>query len=127
MAFLFRPREPPVEGTLSPSQAETGRHAGLGIDIRSLIDRVKSTMRPAAGDQAADEPEQQGRIARLLRVPLSPVKTKMDVDVKTKVDVDDEDESGAAGDSLNGRDPPPPKLSFKSYRRARRARRGLAA
>ena len=127
MAFLFRPREPPVEGTLSPSQAETGRHAGLGIDIRSLIDRVKSTMRPAAGDQAADEPEQQGRIARLLRVPLSPVKTKVDVDVKTKVDVDDEDESGAAGDSLNGRDPPPPKLSFKSYRRARRARRGLAA
>ena len=119
MAFLFRPREPSVEGAPGPSQAETGWRAGLGRSLGSLVDRVKSTVLSAAGDQAADEATQPGRIARLWHVPLPPV--------KTKAEADDADESGAAGVSVDGRDPPPPKSSFKSYRRARRARRSLAA
>ena len=75
-AFLFRPREPSVEGAPGPSQAETGWRAGIGLGLGSLIDRVKSTVLPAAGDQAADEATRQSRIARLLRGPLPPVKTK---------------------------------------------------
>ena len=118
-AFSFRPREPSVEGAPGPSQAETGWRAGIGLGLGSLIDRVKSTVLPAAGDQAADEATQQSRIARLLRGPLPPVKTKAEKEDGAKV------ESGAVHG--NGRDPPPPKSSFKSYRRARKAGRSLAA
>ena len=99
-----------MEGAPGPSQAETGWRAGLGLGLGSLIDRVKSTVLPAAGDQAADEATQQSRIARLLRGPLPPVKTKVEKEDGAEA------ESGAAGVSVNGRDPPPPKSSFKSYR-----------
>jgi hypothetical protein len=121
MASFLRPREPSVEGAPGPSRAETGWRAGLGLGLGSLIDRVKGTVLPAAGDRSADEAAQQSRIARLLRRPLPPVKTE------TAKEVGAETKSGAAGVSANGRDPPPPKSSFKSYRRARRARRSLAA
>ena len=110
-----------MEGAPGPSQAETGWRAGLGLGLGSLIDRVKSTVLPAAGDQAADEATQQSRIARLLRGPLPPVKTKAEKEDGAEA------ESGAAGVSVNGRDPPPCKSSFKSYRRARKAGRSLAA
>ena len=121
MASFLRPREPSVEGAPGPSRAETGWRAGLGLRLGSLIDRVKGTVLPAAGDRSADEAAQQSRIARLLRGPLPPVKTE------TAKEDGAETERGAAGVSANGRDPPPPKSSFKSYRRARRARRSLAA
>ncbi len=121
MASFLLPREPSVEGAPGPSRAETGWRAGLGLGLGSLIDRVKGTVLPAAGDRSADEAAQQSRIARLLRRPLPPVKTE------TAKEVGAETKSGAAGVSANGRDPPPPKSSFKSYRRARRARRSLAA
>ena len=67
MASFLRPREPSVEGAPGPSRAETGWRAGLGLGLGSLIDRVKSTVLPAAGDRSADEAAQQSRIARLLR------------------------------------------------------------
>ena len=121
MPSFLRPREPSVEGAPGPSRAETGWRAGLGLRLGSLIDRVKGTVLPAAGDRSADEAAQQSRIARLLRGPLPPVKTE------TAKEDGAETERGAAGVSANGRDPFPPKSSFKSYRRARRARRSLAA